>query len=265
MRPPFPPRRSDPTPAAACYARYQSDAAVAQYCDAHYGPDKFGVPNFPARLARLCIEATAGGGQRRALELGCAVGRASFELADCFERVDGVDVSPRFIDIARALQERGKITYQIFEEGDIVSDRRVSLIDLGLAASASRVVFQVGDALRLDGRFADCDLVLAANLLDRLPDPEAFLASAHRLLVVGGVLAIASPYNWMEPFTPRGKWLGGFFRAGAPMTSTDAMRKRLDRHFAPLGDPQDLELVIRENARKFQHYVSQLTLWRRVR
>lgn len=35
--------------------RYESDLAVSQYCDPHYGPDKFGVTNFPLKLAQLSI------------------------------------------------------------------------------------------------------------------------------------------------------------------------------------------------------------------
>jgi putative 4-mercaptohistidine N1-methyltranferase len=257
--------RRNENPLAACYSRYHSDAAVAEYCDAHYGPDKFGVPNFPARLAHLCLAELAGKPQRRALDLGCAVGRASFELATRFEQVTGIDFSARFIEIACRVQERGNICYQRPEEGELVSDQQACLAELGLAATASRVTFHQGNAMRLDERFGGYDLLLAANLLDRLPDPGKFLSGSHRLLLVGGLLAIASPYNWLESFTPRRKWLGGGFRAGAPLASHDALRKRLAKHFSPVGEPRELELVIRENARKFQYYLSQLTLWRRVR
>ena len=256
--------RPDESSLTAAYSRYHSDTALAQYCDAHYGPDKFGVPNFPARLARLCSDAAEGPG-RRALDLGCAVGRAAFELGRRFDHVAAIDFSSRFIDIARLLQAHGHLSYQVFDEGDLVSDRRVRLADFGLEETASRVDFHQGNAHQLDEQFCDYDLVLAANLIDRLPDPGRFLAGIHRLLTVGGLLAIASPYNWLEPFTPRGKWLGGCYRAGAGRRSLDAVRRKLSRRFEAVGEPQDVELVLRENARKFQHYVSQLTLWRRVR
>lgn len=243
--------------------RYQSDEAVAQYCDAHYGPDKFGVPNFAARLARLCLEKRNESGRRRALELGCAMGRACFELAKHFDEVVGIDFSPRFVKIARRLQERGKLTYQIFEEGDLVADCQVDLSDLDLAATAHRVAFHQGNAMKIDENLGQFDLVLAASLIDRLPNPEAFLGEAHNLLVDDGLLALASPYNWLEEFTPRKYWLGGSFHAGKPRTSLEGLRKKLCRHFKPLGAPRDLELVIRENARKYQHYVSQVTFWQR--
>ena len=42
--------------------------------------------------------------QCRALDLGCAVGRASFELARYFEDVVGVDYSQAFVDTANELK-----------------------------------------------------------------------------------------------------------------------------------------------------------------
>lgn len=264
-RPTFLRYRPENSPPALCAERYQSDEAVAQYCDAHYGPDKFGIPNFTAWLAHLCLEKRAGSARGRALELGCAVGRACFELAKHCDEVVGIDFSARFIQIARHLQERGKLTYQVFEEGELVADRQVDLGDLNLAATAQRVGFHQGNAMQLDEGLGRFDLVLAANLIDRLPDPGAFLCGIHRLLVDDGLLAIASPYNWLEEFTPRKHWLGGSFRTGKLLSSLEGLHKKLCRHFVPLGDPQDVELIIRENARKYQHYVSQVTFWQRIR
>jgi len=149
VSPPLLPRRADQAALAACHARYESDAAVAQYCDAHYGPDKFGVPNFPAQLAQRCIAALAGGPRRRALDLGCAVGRASFELATRFDQVAGIDFSTRFIAIANRLKERGRFRYQLAEEGELISEQEVFLADLGLTTTAPRVAFYQGDVQQL--------------------------------------------------------------------------------------------------------------------
>lgn len=250
---------------AASYARYQSDTAAGQYCDAHYGPAKFGVGNFPELLAQLCATARKGNPQRRALDLGCSVGRTTFELASHFDQVTGVDFSDRFIDIAHRIKKRGRICYQLTEEGDLISDHEVSLSDFNLAATAPRVTFHQGDAQCLEPHFRDYDLILAANLVDRLPDPGKFLAGIHQRLVVGGLLVIASPYNWYEHYTPRKQWLGGRFRAGVPHTSLDGLGKKLARHFSVVGEPQEVEFVIRETARTFHHNVSQVTIWCRVR
>jgi hypothetical protein len=79
-------------------------------------------------------------------------------------------------------------------------------------------------------------------------------------LIGDGLLAISSPYTWLEHFTPRRRWLGGRFRAGSPMSSLEGLSKKLAKHFTAVGEPQEVEFILRENARMFQHYISQLTL-----
>jgi putative 4-mercaptohistidine N1-methyltranferase len=245
-------------------AMYETDDSVAQYCDAHFGPDKFGVPNFPAQLVKICLEVMTGRSKERVLDLGCAVGRASFELAKHFKSVSGVDFSARFIRIAHRLQEKGITHYQLPEEGEIVSFHEVRLGDLGLADHAGKIEFSQGDAHNLKPQFTSYDLVLAANLLDRLYDPGQFLANIHGRMRHGGLLVIASPYTWLEEFTRKENWLGGVRIAGEPFSTLDGLKEKLESHFRLLEQPRDLEFVIRETARKFQHTISQVTVWERT-
>lgn len=246
-------------------AMYETDAAVAQYCDAHFGPDKFGVANFPAVLVDICLAALKDKPRHRALDLGCAVGRASFELARHFDLVSAIDFSARFIRIAYQLQEKGVVRYQLPEEGEIVSYHEQRLSDFGLTGGAKRVEFFQGDAHNLKPQFKDYDLVLAANLLDRLYDPARFLANIHQRINPGGLLVIASPYTWLEEFTRKANWIGGIRRAGEPFTTLEGLQEHLGERFQMVGTPRDIPFVIRETARKFQHTLSQLTLWERLR
>lgn len=246
-------------------AMYETDASVAQYCDAHFGPEKFGVKNFPAQLVEICLAAMGTRPMRRALDLGCAVGRASFELAKQFDFVSGIDFSARFIRIAYQLQEKGIIHYQLPEEGEIVSFHEQRLSDFGLAGLGKKIEFFQGDAHNLKPQFSGYDLVLAANLLDRLYDPGRFLGSIHERLNPGGLLVIASPYSWQEEFTKKEHWVGGVRRAGEPFTTLEGLQEQLSPHFRLLGEPRDIEFVIRETARKFQHSISQVTIWERSR
>ena len=249
---------------AALYAKYHSDIAVSQYCEAHYGEDKFGVANFPRSVAHLCAAAVENKPKRRALDLGCAVGRAAFELATCFDQVDAVDLSSRFIDISQRLQKNGKLHYQRQEEGDLISDHEVLLVDYNLLEAASRVTFMQGNALKLKENLCGYDLILLSNLIDRCPEPRKLLAKIHLRLVIGGVLVIASPYDWRDVYTSHKQWLGSFFRAGAPYTSLEGLTRILSKYFTMLGEPQDLEFVIRETARTYRHCISQATCWQRT-
>lgn len=50
--------------------------------------------------ARMSVDA----GAARALDLGCAVGGASFALARVFGEVVGVDISARFVEVANKVR-----------------------------------------------------------------------------------------------------------------------------------------------------------------
>ena len=248
-------------PVEAPEAMYETDALVSQYCEAHYGPDYFGVENYPVRCARFCLEQMAGRPKKRALELGCAVGRGAFELAREFTFVNGLDFSARFIRIAFQLQEKGVIHYELPEEGEIVSFHEKRLSDFGLDPFKDRVEFFQADAVNLKPRFTGYDLILAANLIDRLYDPKKFLSTIHERLNPGGLLVLSSPYTWLEEFTKKKDWVGGFRKDGEPYTTLEGMAELLAPHFDRKGDPVDIPFVIRETARKFQHTVAQVTVW----
>ncbi len=250
-------------PLAVPQAMYETDGAVSQYCEAHYGRTFFDVANFPAACAAICLEHMQGKAKNRALDLGCSVGRAAFELAREFSCVHGLDFSARFIRIAYQMQEKGVLRYELPEEGEIVSYHERRLTDLNLTQTAGRVEFYQADALNLKPLFKEYDLILAANLLDRLSKPAKFLATIHERLNEGGLLVIASPYTWLEEFTHRKDWIGGYRKDGEPYTTLEGLRDHLQNHFVLIAEPRDIEFVIRETNRKFQHSISQLTVWQK--
>jgi 5-histidylcysteine sulfoxide synthase/putative 4-mercaptohistidine N1-methyltranferase len=240
---------------------YETDQLVTQYLEFHYGPAALGVPNFP----RACVEATMplvpGDRRRRCLDIGCSVGRSAFEFARHFGHVDAIDFSARFIQAGVRLQEGGDVHYEVPTEGELTLPRATSLARLGLAEVGGRVAFQQGDACNLKPLLTGYDLVFAGNLLDRLYDPALFLAEIARRIEPGGLLVLTSPYTWLEEYTPREKWLGGRREAGEPLTSFDGLVRALGGGFA-LIHRQDLPFVIRETARKHQHSVADMTVWR---
>ena len=250
-------------------SRYEDDALLSQYAEFHFGQSYFNVPNFPKAVAEIALQAMQGKPMRRALDIGCAVGRTSFELAKGllggagFESVTGIDFSARFINLADELMQDGVVRYALTDEGALQSFHEVSLEKLGLNHCASQVAFWQGDACNLKDTYQDFDLVVAANLIDRLYDPAKFLDEIGRRIVPGGVLVITSPYTWLEEHTPKSQWLGGFKQDGERYTTLDALHAHLARDFVPMGEPQDVPFVIRETARKYQHTVAQLTCWQR--
>jgi SAM-dependent methyltransferase len=135
----------------------------------------------------------------RALDLGCAVGRSTFELARHCEEVLGIDFSKRFVDAASRLVESGCYEYQRTNEGNLRTTLRANVpgdID------RKRVRFEAGDAMNPRRDLGGFDVVLMANLIDRLREPARALSHLACLVKAGGQLIITSPYTWLPEFTP---------------------------------------------------------------
>ena len=244
---------------------YDTEELVEQYMEFHYGRRYFDVENYPAKCAELCLALAKDGPRAKALDLGCAVGRTTFELARGFERVVGVDLSNRFVQCANHLKQSGNLGYHVSLEGELVDACTARLSDLDLDAQREKVAFFQEDACDLSSQHHGYDLIFAGNLLDRLQDPGQFLRTIHRYLNVQGVLVMSSPYTLLEEYTPRDKWLGGFVEKGENVSVLDGMKKVLQAHFELISEPMDVTFVIRETKRKYQHTIAQLSSWRRIK
>lgn len=249
---------------------YERDDALGMYMDAHFSraSDSFlGVPNFPRHIAQLASETALAlkKNTHRALDLGCAVGRATFELARTFDYAVGLDFSVRFNRMGVQLKEQGTAKYSVVEEGDILSEHEVTLQQLNLEQVKDKVEFHQGDACNLDPRYSNYDLVLASNLIDRLYEPEAFLRMIHERIAPGGLLAISSPNTWTEEFTPRQFWLGGFKdQNGNPVYTLDSLKRILGANFRLVRGPTMAPMVLRETRQKFQHSLTEITVWEKL-
>ncbi len=175
----------------------------------------------------------------------------------------GIDFSARFIQAGVKLAETGVLRYTMPDEGELVTYHERRLDALELAGTAGRVEFWQGDACNLKDVFTGFDLILAANLIDRLYSPRRFLADVPRRLKPGGLLLLASPYTWLEEHTKREEWIGGFKKDGESYTTLDGLKDLLAADFELVQGPQAVPFVIRETRRKHQHTLSELTVWRK--
>ncbi len=242
---------------------YETNDLISQYLEFHYGDEYFGVQNYPEHCVHTLMHHIDTQHKGRALDLGCAVGRSSFELARHFGHVDAVDFSTRFINKALALREEGMVRYMMTLEGEITELKEARLSDLNLDAYAENIHFSQGDACNLRDVYHGYDLIFAGNLIDRLYDPTKFLDDMVARLNAGGYLVITSPYTWLEEFTEKDNWLGGKKVNGENLTTLDALHQHLDDRFEMQGLPHDLPFVIRETARKYQHTIAQMTIWKK--
>ena len=158
-------------------------------------------------------------------------------IAACNGYLETFGMSDRVSDLADLakligrLAETGRLRYTLVEEGELVAYKERSLAELGLDRFAKKVEFFQGDACNLKPVFSGYDLILAANLIDRLYSPARFLETVHERLNPGGLLLIASPYTWLAEHTKREEWIGGFKKDGENFSTLDGLKAMLGKHF----------------------------------
>jgi putative 4-mercaptohistidine N1-methyltranferase len=242
---------------------YESDAALEQYLLFHFGtpeqicpllPEARMACGYPERCGNEPLRHFKPKGKGRALDLGCAVGRSSFELRRHFSEVIGIDFSHRFIAAAQEMQQKRAVTVYAPREGSATDEL---FLELPHDLKTDHVQFEQGDACHLRSNLGSFDLILMANLIDRLPDPAQCLARLPDLVTPGGAVIITSPYTWLEDYTPRAKWLDGDGRG-----TLSALRELLAPAF-DLRHTLDLPFLIREHRRKYQWSIAEASVWER--
>ncbi|KAH3858737.1 uncharacterized protein LOC127871671 [Dreissena polymorpha] len=250
---------------------YESQKLVNEYLVFHYGSPsevlryEFGPKDsldFPRRCAELCFKhyKPSSSVPSRAFDIGCAVGRSSFELTQKFDEVVGLDYSHAFVDMCNTLKVKGQMEYFVQDEGDLFT-HLTAKVPANLARS--KTSFIQGDACNLPTNLGTFGCVLAANLICRLHLPFNFLDRMAGLVAPGGILVITSPYTWMEQFTDKSTWLGGYQNeAGNEVTGFDTLKKSLGGDFYIVEDIE-MPFFIRETAHKNQWSVAHATVWKR--
>jgi putative 4-mercaptohistidine N1-methyltranferase len=239
---------------------YETDRLLAEYLLFHFGRDEDVLTidaDWPAGMKDALgfpLRTTSHFGTApvaRGLDLGCAVGRSTWEMARTCSSVIGIDFSESFIRTANTLREGTPVPYPRLEEA-----HRTTML---VAApphdiSPSPLSFEQGDAMNLRADLGTFERVHAANLLCRLSDPVKLLHRLPSLVTPGGTLVLATPCTWLEEFTPPHHWPG-----------TDTKTWLMD-HLSlgfDLVHTTDEPFLIRETARKFQWTRSLVTVWRR--
>ncbi len=256
--------------------KYESDAVLNQYMLFHWGSlaeqrdteitGNVGHPdtgNFILQMTAILSRYSVN--KNSVLDLGCAVGRASFELAKEFKQVVGLDFSQMFVDAAKKLQQQGSMKYSRHESGRYFSAMN-AVVEPDI--DRNRVDFLQGDACYLQaagirnflsgsGKF---DAVLLSNLMCRLPEPKRCLeqfVGKDSWLEKDGVLVIASPNSWLEQYTKP----DAFLDADSNVHALEKMATLLPGF--ELLHQQDLPFMIREHRRKYEYIISQVSVWRK--
>jgi SAM-dependent methyltransferase len=159
-----------------------------------------------------------------AIDIGCAVGRTSFELAKTIEDlVVGVDLNFGMVRTAALILREGRVTYPRRRVG-LAFDRKEFPVAL---EGASKVDFWGCDATCLP--FADRSFSLAAsmNVLDCVQSPYDHLKEMARVLKSGAGALLSAPYDWNVNATPVECWLGGHSQRSENRGSSEIMLRSL--------------------------------------
>lgn len=188
----------------------------------------------------------------RALDIGCAVGRSTFELSRNAREVVGIDFSASFVAVAEELRKREvPVVYRRYSEMHLWDELTATLPE---GILPDRVSFEQGDAMDLRSDLGVFDVVHAANLLCRLPEPVRFLNRLPELVKPGGKLVLATPATWLPEYTPPENQPNGL--------TLDFLLHYLGSDFE-LVEAREIPFLIREHERKLQLSTSQTSLWKR--
>jgi 5-histidylcysteine sulfoxide synthase/putative 4-mercaptohistidine N1-methyltranferase len=242
---------------------YETDNLVSQYCEFQYGQTHFGIENFSIAIANIIKPYI--NNHTKALDIGCATGRLSFELAKYFDKVDGIDFSARFINVGTALKQNDIVQYKTMTEGELCTQNSIHIDELNYTNIKDKVEFYQGDACNLKANFNSYDMIIGTNLIDRLYDPKLFLNDMKKRLNKDGFLILTSPYTWLEEYTQKSNWIGGYTNTdGTEVSTLDGLKDILKNDFE-LIHTIDVPFLIKETKRKYQHTISQLTIWKVMR
>lgn len=203
-------------------------------------------PNGVGRCLHAGLARVARRPDRPVLDIGCAVGRSSFELAQTTSQlVLGIDANVAMLRVAQQVLRQRSLRYPRRRIG-IVYDRREFPVDF---PAMERVDFWAASGMSLPFRADGFGLAVALQVLDSVNSPHALLTAIAEALVPGGSAVLASPYDWSPGVTPIEAWIGGHSQRGVTRGAAEPLLRSL---LAPDGHPQSVSgLVLRDEVLHF--------------
>ena len=199
---------------------YNSDTMLSAYMWSHFS-DLFNDPEATSAYGKW---AALLGKERKvgyALDIGCAVGRLSFELSTTHSHVVGIDTSLSFIRKARKIKTTGALSFDLIIEGLITEGRSCSLEG---RYPYDRIEFVVADALALPFRPGLFSTVTSINILEKVPSPLKHLMDVNRVMKEeNGVFVFSDPFSWDESVSAPEHWLSAGKNSNGHLRGMESM------------------------------------------
>lgn len=183
---------------------YGSSSMLSSYLWSHFS-EFFNGPDATDAYRKWADMLSARDGW--ALDIGCSVGRLTFEMSKSHSHAVGIDTSRSFVTAARQLAEKQHLEFEMIVEGHITESRTSPLNqDFSFANSE----FIVADAMSLPFRSHSFVTASSVNLLEKVPEPRKHLAEANRIMNSHrGQFLFSDPFSWDESVSNPELWLGG--------------------------------------------------------
>lgn len=199
---------------------HYGDQAPASVLDriAHEHP-----PGSAARCLKSGLQLIDGQLEPPALDIGCAAGRTTFELAATTDSLTlGIDLNFMMLRFAQSVLRNGRASFPLKKVG-LVYERLDFPVQL---PGAKHVDFWACDALNLPFSKETFGFVSALNVFDIVHSPRDLLLSIRRTLRQHCHTVLATPYDWSSS-TPPDAWIGGRDPLGAYEGAAEPMLRAM--------------------------------------
>ncbi|MFH2058701.1 MAG: methyltransferase domain-containing protein [Pseudomonadota bacterium] len=199
-----------------------------------------------------------------ALDIGCSVGRLSFEMSRTHDRVIGIDTSQSFIQKARQLLNRKRLDFDLIIEGRITQKR---FIEFNNGWQYERIEFLVADAMALPFCKHFFSTIASINILEKVPDPLQHFIEINRVMAkTKAMFVFSDPFSWDKSVSSPDSWLSGKTQGKYKGRGIDNIAKiisGLDQIIDPpmtVIEQQDVPWTIRKTQNLWEYINSQMII-----
>lgn len=209
------------------------------------------------------------------IDVGCGVGGLTFRLKESTRYVLGIDHDQEAIGKAQDIATTGAIDYHLntFSSNHYQSiQSSLNTLTTSITAVTSKPAmaeFRCSDPMCLPAELHNFDIVVLNDIIDKVSSPNSVLGrmgGPRGLTKQGGLLFIASSYQWNENRTPKGLWLNKYNNANNSNDSRDdaiqEIKLRLSDDFEFL-QTLEIPMMWKENLYDFKGKLISFSVFKR--
>ncbi|MDY6934634.1 MAG: methyltransferase domain-containing protein [Spirochaetota bacterium] len=185
-------------------SQYEDSLMISSYLWSHYADI---LDDVEASQAYVKWAALISNNPGPSLDIGCAVGRMTFEMGMKSDYAIGIDRSEGLIRMARMLMLNRELEFTLLKEGKLMENRFIHIPEIW---KNKNVEFIIGDAHNLPFASNTFSTIASLNIIDKIALPISHLKEINRIAMNQGTQFLFSdPFSWSPEVTDEINWLGG--------------------------------------------------------